>query len=283
MPTGQHSHAAPGDDRDGLDPNLTAAIHFNEADGFLRIGLVEAESQRRAAIADMGTAHRLWAMKVAESDIIGAGKDVRPHRLDAADTHERTLAFAALTAGNKGMGSDHPTCAIRHMAPCCGDLRPENVLRACQGLVRKAFARRIFVAEGKRRKGDAAVFVAQDQRRLVARDRSPDERPAAIGHHGHRSDPVAGIVIAGHHHNGRLGLGCDPGQEIVELANGAGRRRGAVEDVACDDEDIDRILAHRRLDLIERRLVILVEADPIELSAQMQIGRMENAHPGDPA
>ena len=146
-------------ERHDLDRNLTGRIHLDQAHRFFRVGLVEAEGQRRAGITNMVSADRLGAMKMPEGDIVRPVKSGGPDRLYAANPRQGPLAFADRTSGDEGVRDDDPPRAFRNLGAGGCDLRHQHILRRINGLALKALARRILVCERHRRDCDRAMLV----------------------------------------------------------------------------------------------------------------------------
>jgi len=84
-------------------------------------------------------------------------------------------------------------------------------------------------------------------------------------------------VIAGDQDNCCGRFVCDPGQEGLELPDGARRWCRPVKNGACNDKGIRTVREEDLNDLADDRLMVLLKRYPVEPAPKMQVHGMEES------
>src|SRR5262249_40945620 len=158
-----------------------------------------------------------------------------------------------------GVRGHDPSCTVRYVGARRGELDAEDILGALDVWVGEGFACGELVAEGDGGDGDGTVRILKDKRPLGCREWATHEGATRIGQCSPGADAVTRIVVAGDHDDRDLRLGCNAGQETVELTDGGLRRGRTVEDVAGDDQHIGGVRLHGFEDLFKSGRVVVLK------------------------
>ena len=109
-----------------------------------------------------------------------------------------------------------------------------------------------------------------------------DQRALGIGQDRHRTDPVAGIVVASDDRDGHGGLPRHARQESVELPNRCSWRRRSIEHIPCNDQKVGAMIDDGLNNLIEDRLVVFLKRYAVEQAADVHVPGMEYPHMHSP-
>ena len=122
------------------------------------------------------------------------------------------------------------------------------------------------------------IGIGDHERPFIFIQWSAHDRRAAIRKNAHRTDLSGGIVVA-RDDNDRC-IGCCPHrcEELREPGDRALGRVCPVKNVAGDDHGVGTLIIDHCEDLDEDVLVVIIQGQAMELSAQMPVAGVQNAH-----
>jgi hypothetical protein len=210
---------------------------------------------------------------------MGTVENIGRYRFDAAsNAREGTFRVGYHGTSDECVRHDYPSCTVWHMGASRGDLCAHHAGRTFYRLILEALTRRVFIAERERRNRNGSRTIVENEGTFGWAERSADEHAAPVGQHGHSSDAVGAVMIAGNDNDGAAADAAEPFHEGIEQPDGTFRRGASVENVTCDDEDIRLTRADGVEHLIENGRVIAIERMPLKLPAEMPISSVQYPH-----
>ena len=236
-------------DRDGA-----GIVNVDDADAMRIVDFRLRHRNERTGIADRLAADRLRAMQMAERDISDIRREnVGRNGMFAADENASFGAFQFEPAGDMQMAGDDErrhrrSRAARFRPPRDRASRTERTtasLRSGASTANRPRADRAARANARRRGRDASrigdEMGACVERAVAARDGADRKHVCHLEQCARRFEPRRGIVIAGDERDRRMRTGgAQVAQRVVEQPLRVGGRVETVENVARDDDRVDR-------------------------------------------
>ena len=157
------------------------------------------------------------------------------------------------------MGDEHRTATLIVEPSNAFDLSLHRRVVVRNRLVLQALTHQRGLGVGQWIESDLAVTVSQQHGRDVGGRKPPDREPGFGQKTRTKAEPIGTVMVAGDEQNGRALAHHDPGERLVEQANGLGRRDRAVVDVAGDQHHIRALRTHEPDQLIEHVRLVFQE------------------------